>query len=111
MTADCPVCDKPFTTPGLRLRKRWLVSEKGRVRLGWVEDEVIRALMKRPMSTEKLISKVYASDGGPERARQSVQVVMTRLKPRLRTLGWTIENSGGQRSGAIYALKRLEDEA
>lgn len=58
-----------------------------------------------PMSA--LVDAVYADrpDGGPMDPSKIIRVVISRMRPRLSTLGWTVE----LRWGVGYRLQRLYD--
>jgi hypothetical protein len=88
----CPCCGREVT-PNDRL-KAFVAKNSG----GTVKGGVLNALMaaRAPMSLKDLVGVVYAHDpnGGPMGADQCIRICISRLRPGLNAIGWTIQHYG-----------------
>ncbi len=106
----CLICGGPLpVVSGLEVRAGVVVSDTGMTVFGPVSTGIIRALSTGPLSTEQLIDLVYGhADDVPEWPAGSLHVMIHKLRERLPTIGWTIENRGiGFGGGSIYTLERV----
>lgn len=108
----CPLCEHELESPqGISLVKGFVVTEHGKMSLGWVMETVFKRLLKGPASTEELIVEVYGyRNASPEKPANSLHSNLSRLRPELAILGWQVVNpnpNGSHREG-IYVLKKLE---
>lgn len=82
---------------------------------GWVSRGIVRELSKAKdgLTMPQIIRRVYSGtiDGGPDRAEESVRVMICLLRKKLRPHGFTISHgkSGGHRDPTKYRLIELED--
>jgi hypothetical protein len=96
----CPCCGQTVTPPW---RLQALIGEVGPVSGG-----ILRELLasSKPLTATEIADRVYGgtAGGGPDRAADGIRTMVHHLKPRLRTIGWTILAVGW--SG--YRLVQLE---
>ena len=80
-----------------------------KLKLGYVSQRVLACLEQNPQGIDihRLVAAVYhgSIDGGPLHARQSLHVIIHRLKRKLPDVGCTIR-ANGLGAGTLYSLVR-----
>lgn len=101
MSADptmiCPCCRRPFEDD-------WVpIDALPAIFRGRVQSALLRHLIEHlgsPRSVRQIAAAVYSDDpdGGPEFAEQSVQVMVSTMRRKMResAVGWTIHGKCGQ---------------
>ncbi len=111
----CPTCEQEVEAPeGIVIVEGFLVTPRGRMRLGFVMQTIFRMLLRGPTATSTLISEIYGHrDDSPLDPAGCIASTLCRARPALATLGWSIvnPNRGGGSSGGAYVLRKLGDTA
>lgn len=102
----CPTCGAPYQAerPLVDLERNLFICRQGQARVTPREAEVLSVIVEgfpRVVSVSRIVARVYGVLE-PDSAVGCVRVIICRVRPSLRKLGWAIRTG----SARGYALER-----